>query len=231
MRPSNLEILAYEDTPLGPLCLRRRELLAEPGTIVTEVTLDHEFLMSSYNTDSERAISNRSIELHGGRDLKVLVGGLGLGYTAHELLKNEHVASVEVIEFLPQVINWLRTGLVPLSPELNAATNLRITAGDVYQSLHDDSADQYDLIVIDVDHSPSDQLGEEDHSFYTAEGLAKAKTHLREGGILAVWSYAENSNFSQALRQTFKTVVVEPIKTNNALVGQEQTDWLFFGTG
>ncbi len=58
----NLEILAYEDSPLGPLCLRRRELLSEPGTMVTEVTLNHEFLMSSYNTESERAISNRSIE-------------------------------------------------------------------------------------------------------------------------------------------------------------------------
>ncbi len=54
MNPSQLEILAYEETPLGPLCLRRRELLSEPGTFVTEVTLNHEFLMSSYNTDSER---------------------------------------------------------------------------------------------------------------------------------------------------------------------------------
>ena len=77
----NLEILAYEETELGPLCLRRRELLSEPGTVVTEVTLNHEFLMSSYNTDSERALANRAIEIHGGRDLRVLVGGLGLGYT------------------------------------------------------------------------------------------------------------------------------------------------------
>ncbi|MEO1983235.1 MAG: hypothetical protein ABGZ24_22210, partial [Fuerstiella sp.] len=74
MSPTNLEILAYEDTPLGPLCLRRRELLSEPGTIVTEVTLNHEFLMSSYNTDSERAISNRSIEIHGSSNLTALVG-------------------------------------------------------------------------------------------------------------------------------------------------------------
>ena len=79
MNPSKLEILAYEATPLGPLCLRRRELLSEPGTLVTEVTLNHEFLMSSYNTDSERAISNRSVEIHGGSNLKALVGGLGLG--------------------------------------------------------------------------------------------------------------------------------------------------------
>jgi spermidine synthase len=231
MKPRNLEILAYEDTPLGPLCLRRRELLSEPGTFVTEVTLNHEFLMSSYNTDSERAISNRSIEIHGGRDLKALVGGLGLGYTTGELLRHEHVVAVEVVEFLPQVIDWLRDGLVPLSSELNAATHLQVTEGDVYQRLREPPRDQFDLIVIDVDHSPGDQLGEDEHAFYTAEGLARAKAHLREDGVLAVWSYAENSSFSTALRHTFDKVHVEPIKTTNALVGHEQIDWLFFGVG
>lgn len=229
MSPIQLEILAYEQTPLGPLCLRRRELLSEPGTIVTEVTLNHEFLMSSYNTDSERAISKRSIELHGCKNLKAIVGGLGLGYTARELLNDERVATVEVVEYLPQVIDWLQRGLVPLSDELNAAKHLRLTAGDVYQRLLDEPGDQFDLIVIDVDHSPSDQLGEEDHEFYTAEGLSKAKLHLREGGVLAVWSYAESSDFSEALRQVFSQVQVEPINTINSLVGQAQTDWLFFG--
>ncbi|HRX82090.1 MAG TPA: hypothetical protein P5307_23640 [Pirellulaceae bacterium] len=230
MSPIKLEILAYENTPLGPLCLRRRELLAEPGTIVTEVTLNHEFLMSSYNTDSERAISSRSIEIHGGSKLKTLVGGLGLGYTARELLKHDHVATVEVIEYLPQVIDWLRQGLVPLSDELNRVSHLQITRGDVYQRLLDVPCEQFDLIVIDVDHSPSDQLGEEDHEFYTAAGLLKAKAHLCEGGVLAVWSYAESSSFSEALRNVFSQVHVVPIKTVNTLVGHEQTDWLFFAS-
>ena len=228
MNPSKLQILAYEDTPLGPLCLRRRELLSEPGTVVTEVTLNHEFLMSSFNTDSERAISNRSIEIHGGRDLKALVGGLGLGYTAAELLRHEHVGSVEVVEYLPEVIDWLRSGLVPLSDELNAAIALEIRHGDVYQRLSEPPRETFDLIVIDVDHSPSDQLGEQEHGFYTAEGLAKARTHLSEGGVLAVWSYAESSSFADALRETFDQVHVEPVRTLNTLVGHEQTDWLFF---
>ena len=78
---SNLEILDYVETPLGMLCLRRRELLSQPGTVVTEVTINHEFLMSSLNTDSEVALARRAIEWHGKDDLDVLVGGLGLGYT------------------------------------------------------------------------------------------------------------------------------------------------------
>ena len=82
MPDSNLEILAYEMSPLGLLCLRRRELLSQPGTIVTEVTLNHEFLMSSLYTDSERALAQTALQMHSGKDLQVLVGGLGLGYTA-----------------------------------------------------------------------------------------------------------------------------------------------------
>lgn len=229
MNPSKLEILAYDETPLGPLCLRRRELLSQPGTFVTEVTLNHEFLMSSFNTDSERAISNRSVEIHGGPNLKALVGGLGLGYTAAELLKDDRVGSVEVVEYLPQVIDWLHSGLVPLSSELNAAAGLQITQGDVYQKLLDPPHESFDLIVIDVDHSPSDQLGKQEHFFYTADGLARAKMHLADGGVLAVWSYAESSSFADALKSTFERVHVESVKTVNTLVGHEQTDWLFFG--
>ena len=229
MSPRNLEILAYEDTPLGPLCLRRRELLSDPGTVVTEVTLNHEFLMSSYNTDSERAISNRSVEIHGGSELKTLVGGFGLGYTAWELVQHTNVASVEVVEYLPQVLDWLRSGLIPLSNDLNAAEQLRLSTGDVYQRLLGEPKEEFDLIVIDVDHSPSDQLGQQEHAFYTAQGLATAKKHLTDGGVLAVWSYAESSSFSEALRMTFDTVHVEPVKTFNALVNHEQTDWMFFG--
>jgi len=224
------DILAYEETSLGPLCLRCRELLSDPGTLVTEVTLNHEFLMSSYNTDSERAISRRSVEIHGGSQLKALVGGLGLGYTARELLYDSNVASVEVVEFLPPVINWLRDGLVPLSDELNASDRLIISLGDIYERLMCDPRQEFDLIVIDVDHSPSDHLSETENPFYTRAGLTQAKRHLRAGGVLAVWSYAENSSFVEALKDVFKRVDVEPIKTLNTLVGHEQTDWLFFGS-
>ena len=235
MTRPNLKILAYEDTCLGPLCLRVRELLSEPGTMVTEVTLNHEFLMSSFNTDSERVISNRSVEIHavkndGGKMLKAMVGGLGLGYTAAELLAHNEVASVEVIEFLPPVIDWLEQGLVPLSSKLSGDPNLTITPGDVYQHLWDRPSKQFDLIVIDVDHSPSDQLDETDHRFYTSVGLQRAKEHLEPGGVLAVWSYAESSDFADALREIFQCVIVEPVTTMNTLVGHEQTDWLFFAT-
>ncbi len=222
------EILAYEPTELGMLCLRRRELLCEPGTIITEVTLNHEFLMSSYLTASERALSEVALSMHAGSELRVLVGGLGLGYTARAALESDRVVHSEVVEFLPQVIDWLKQGMVPLSEELNAESRLVVTQGDVYQRLLNPPTECHDLILIDVDHSPDENLGTANGQFYTAAGLRRAKLHLAKGGILGVWSYAESSPFVDALHEVFGEVRVEPVTVFNNLVNVEQTDWLFF---
>ena len=231
MSNSNLEILAYEPSPLGPLCLRRRELLSQPGTIVTEVTLNHEFLMSSLYTDSERALARTALQMHPAKDLRVLVGGLGLGYTTREALLSDRVAQVEVVELLPQVIDWLARGLVPLSSELCDEQRLVVTQGDVYQRLASPPDGLLDVILIDVDHSPQERLGEESASFYTRQGLLAARQHLATDGVLAVWSYAESSPFADALRAVFEQVRVEPITYDNRLIDQQQTDWLFFARG
>lgn len=233
MSASNFQILAYELTPLGPLCLRRRQLLGRPDTFVTEVTLDHEFLMSSHVTVSERALARCALDMHPGRELQALVGGLGLGYTVHEVLAagGDRVARVEVVEYLPQVIGWIEQGLVPLAAELEADERLVMIEGDVYGRLGGTPTTKYDLIVIDVDHSPDEQLGSANGSFYTESGLRRARQHLAEGGVLGVWSYAEHSPFATAMREVFQEVRVEPVTSWNDLVDTEHTDWLFFGRG
>lgn len=227
--PGNLEILAYEDTELGVLCLRRRELLASPGTVVTEITLDGEFLMSSRHTASEEALARIALEMHPGEGLHVLVGGLGLGYTAHAALASSRVARVEAVELLPQVIDWLEEGLVPLSAALRADARFRVVQEDAYARLTaPPPADPFDLILIDIDHAPDERLGDVDDSFYTETGLELARRHLAPGGILGVWSYAESSPFSRALEAVFEEVRVEPVTYFNDLVDEERTDWLFF---
>jgi spermidine synthase len=227
MSPSNLEILAYETTPLGDLCLRRRELLSKPGTFITEITLEHELLMSSYNTASECALAEEALARHNGRDLSVLVGGLGLGYTANQALQSTRVRRVEVIELLPEVVGFLRDGLVPLSPELLADPRFGVREGDVYETLDAPARERWDLVLIDVDHSPEEHLGSANQSFYTESGLARAKQHLAPGGILAVWSYSESSPFALALRAAFAIVEIVPVRFVNDLVDEEHTDWLF----
>lgn len=226
----NFEILAYEETPLGLLCLRRREILSQPGTLVTEVTLNHEFLMSSYLTASERALTELGLErVLGGEELRVLIGGLGLGYTAASALDSVMVNHVEVVEFLPQVISWLDSGLVPLAERLNADERLEVTHGDIYERLSRPGDQEFELIAIDVDHSPEDVLGEQSQGFYSREGLTRAKSHLTKGGVLGVWSYDESSPLLANMKEVFGTVTVEKVTVMNDLINEEQTDWLFFG--
>lgn len=230
MSPKNIEFLASEQTSLGYLSLRRRWLLSDPSTVVTEITLNHEFLMSSYNTVSERALASLALEMNSGNELEVLVGGLGLGYTAHEALASDRVSYVEVVEFLPAVIDWVAKGLIPLAEELQEETRLNLIRGDVYDLLTSSPKRKWDLVLIDVDHSPDEHLNFANDSFYSADGLQKLKEHLAPGGILAVWSYAESSPFSDALREVFPNVRVEPIVFYNKLCDQEVTDWLFFAS-
>jgi spermidine synthase len=231
MTTTNLDVLAYEKSPIGMICLRRRELISSPGTIITEITVDHELLMSSHHTASERALSSAALDRHVGNGLRVLVGGLGLGYTAQEALRSARVAKVDVVEFLPQVVGWMRDGLVPLSEELNNDTRCEVIEDDVYAMLAAPAERRYDLILIDVDHSPDERLGEDSGFFYTEPGLEKAKEHLAPGGLLGVWSYAENSPFADAMRAVFARVDVVPVDFDNVVAEESETNWLFLARG
>ncbi|MCC6523740.1 MAG: spermidine synthase [Polyangiaceae bacterium] len=224
---SKIETLHCEETSLGLLCLRRREPADRPGLVVTEVSLNYEFLMSSHVTASERALARQALALHAGRGLDVLVGGLGLGYTAREALASERVRRVEVVELLSPVIDWLEQGLIPLADELQRDARLVVTAADVYRRLLGPAERQHDLILIDVDHTPELPLASANASFYTEAGLERARSHLAPGGVLAVWSYADSTPFAAALRRVFADVRVEPIVVFNDLNGVETTDWLF----
>ncbi len=227
MKKSNLEILAYEDSPFGPLCLRRRELLSIPGTVVTEVTLNHEFLMSSYYTVSETALSGLALDMHEGSGLRVLVGGLGLGYTAHAALESPRVEEIIVIELLPQVVDWLERDLLPLSGELRADPRFRTEIGDFFRRMEAPPGDPFDLILVDIDHAPDHYLDHANAPFYTTEGLESARAHLAPGGVLAVWSSADSPDFVDRLEAVFDEVRAEPVTFFNALVHEETTDWIF----
>jgi len=231
------EYLAAEESPLGLVCLRRRAIAGDPATVATEITLDHQFLMSSANTASERALADRALALHAGAGLAVLVGGLGLGYTAHAVLASARVAKLEVVEYLAPVIGWLRAGRLPLSGALMRDARLTVVQGDVYARL-DAEPDRerrdapsafppYDLILIDVDHSPEEPLGRESARFYSEPGLARARRHLAPGGMLGVWSYAESPRFAEALGRVFAEVRVERVQFENRVFGEEETNVLF----
>ena len=213
------------------ICLRQRGIAGDPGAVVTEITLDHQFLMSSRNTASERALARLALEMHAGSGLQALVGGLGLGYTAREALASERVARVEVVELLEPVICWLELGLVPLAGELRADPRFAVAKGDVYRRLAGPPERLFDLILVDVDHSPDEPLGAASAAFYREPGLALARRHLAPDGVLGVWSYAPSPRFETALRRVFREVRTAPLRFENPVVDATETNWLFFARG
>lgn len=229
--PFAFEVLAAEPTPIGLIWLRQRQLASAPGGIVAEISLDHEFLMSSETTDSERALSTRGLALHGGAELRALVGGLGLGATAHELLRSRRVARVTVVELLQPILDWHARDLVPLARALRDDPRFRAERDDVYLRLLAAPSEAYDLILIDVDHSPDERLGPTSESFYAAASLALAKRHLAPGGVFGVWSYAASPRFEQELRAVFDEVQAERVAFTNALDGVREENWLYFARG
>lgn len=228
MTPPILEILAYDETELGPACLRRRTLLSDPDTQVVEMTLNHEFLMSSLNNDSEQRLATSALDRHQGKDLSVMVGGLGLGYTARAALASPNVAAVVTVEFLPCVIDWLSQELLPTAPQLNSDSRFRVIQGDVYQMLRESPLLKYDVILIDVDHSPEERLSEQNASFYSEESLHAARQHLADDGILGIWSSAESDELVNMLQAVFGNFTVEKVTHFNRQIQETVTDHLYF---
>src|SRR5476651_2590424 len=121
---ASFEELDYRQTPIGALSLRRRR---EPklGVDVFEIKLGDEFLMSSLFTASEIALAQLGLAELSSDGLNVVVGGLGLGYTAQAVLAHKNVASLIVVEALEAVIDWHGRGLVPLGRELTTEARCR----------------------------------------------------------------------------------------------------------
>lgn len=218
------EVIEHAESPIGVLILRRR---TTPVEGVLELTLEHQFLMSDAVTVSECALATRAIAMHGGSELDVMVGGLGLGYTCKAALESDRVGRVEAVELVGGIIEWVQSGAIPVGHQLLADPRFCITQEDVFARLLAPPTTKHDLLLIDVDHSPDERLGESSDSFYARDNLALAARHLRPGGVLAVWSTSENPAFEAELRETFDDVRVEPIDFDNVTTGYPETNWLF----
>jgi spermidine synthase len=204
-------------TPLGELLLVRRKAPGAPDGVAFEVKLAGALLMSSLVTESERALARLALGGPGPARPHVLVGGLGLGYTAAEALDQPGVESVEVVDLLPQVVDWHRRGLVPLAARLTADPRCRLVVDDVFARLAAPPTRPYDAILLDVDHSPDALLRPEHGSFYRRAGLAAASQHLAPGGVLAVWSaLAPERAFERRLGTAFRRVQCESVAFWNA---------------
>ena len=128
----SFEELDYRRTHLGELILRRRRVPSLGDTEVFEVKLDDAFLMSSLFNTGEIALAELGLAGLDPAQLDVVVGGLGLGYTAGAALDQPRVRSVLVIEALAEVIDWHQRGLVPLGLKLTADQRCRLINDDSF---------------------------------------------------------------------------------------------------
>jgi len=190
----DFEELDYQETELGGLSLRRRGILSLGGIEVYEIQLGDAFLMSSLFTKVEVALADLGLAELEAAALDVIVGGLGLGYTACAALQNPALKSLVVIETLPAVIEWHRRNLVPLGAQLTADPRCRFVQGDFFALANSNALDpdnpgkKVHAILLDIDHSPRNLLHSRHESFYGIEGLRQVARHLHPGGVFAMWS-------------------------------------------
>lgn len=187
-----IEELAYHRTSLGELTLRRRTEPLLQNEVVYEVKVGEDFLMSSLFTEGEKELSNLGLAGLEG-PLEVVVGGLGLGYTAAAALDNPNVRSLLVIDLFQEVIDWHRGGLVPMGAILSADKRCEMRRGDFFELARSgfdifDNKREFDAVLLDIDHSPEHFLDQKNRSFYEAEGLASVRDQIKPGGVFALWS-------------------------------------------
>ena len=228
------EELDYRPTPIGTLSLRRRRELSL-DVDVYEIKLGEEFLMSSLFTASEIALAELGLAELDRQGLDVVVGGLGLGYTANAVLEHDKVGSLIVVDALEAVIDWHETGLLPLGPALTADQRCRFVHGDFFALAASDNGfdpdqpkRQFDAILVDIDHSPDFLLDPQNAAFYTPEGLRRLATHLKPGGVFGLWSNDQSdAAFTERLADVFAQARAEPVMFHNPLQDREATQTVY----
>jgi spermidine synthase len=231
---ANFEELDYRPTPIGTLILRRRRQLSL-SVDVFEIKLGEAFLMSSLFTASEIALARLGLADLSGADLDVVVGGLGLGYTAQAVLEHKPVKSLVIVEALAAVIDWHENGMLPLGATLTADPRSRFVLGDFFAMAAskegfdpDAPARQFHAILVDIDHSPSVLLDSRNAGFYQPAGLKKLATHLHPGGIFALWSNdPPDDSFTQRLEDVFGEARAEPVTFHNSLQNRDATQTIY----
>jgi spermidine synthase len=218
------EELAWRATPMGEISLRRR-LEPSLGVEVYEVKLGDEYLMSSLFTVAEVALATLGLAAVDGDSLDVVVGGLGLGYTARAVLEDPRVASLHVVEALSDVIAWHRDGILPMAVPMNADPRCHLVEGDFFAMVAGGAFGQpvpvlVDAILLDIDHTPRHVLHPSHAAFYTADGLSRLASMLCPGGVFALWSdEPPDEEFMTVLSEVFTTAAAHVVEFDNPLTG------------
>ena len=183
-------------------------------------------LMSSRVHGSEEALAELALQRLGVRESpRVLVGGLGMGFTlARTLALVDAAAQVDVVELVPEVVHWNRDvlGHRTRHPLRDPRTNLIL--GDVVETIAA-AKGRYDVMLLDVDNGPEGLSRPSNEHLYGDAGLVAARNALRPGGVLAVWSSWANPPFTARLRRGGFTVAEHTVRARRTK-GPRRTIWV-----
>jgi spermidine synthase len=180
-------VLGRAEGPRGEVLLRRRD---RPGGAVHELIVNGVFAMDSAETSSERRLATFAA-VGGGRAPRVLVGGLGLGYTAAAVLDDPAVGAtlVDVVELERHLVSWARAGLTPVLSRVAGDPRTRLHVADVSAVLRgaSDPAGPWDAVLLDVDNGPDFLIHGTNAGLYARPTLEATHARLTAGGVLAIW--------------------------------------------
>ena len=230
--------LDYQITPHGEISLRRR---AEPrlgGKILYEVKLGDEFLMSSLFTKAEEQLAKIGLSSLAEDSLDVVVGGLGLGFTARAVLEFPNTRYVQVVEMIGPVIDWHNQHLVPLGKTLTSDNRCHFLRADFFELATSKTSGFFPdvpeklahALLLDIDHSPSHWLNSSNQRFYCRIGLLGVASKLHPGGLFGMWSNdPPDQSFLDLMREVFARVNSNVISFPNPYSGGESANTLYFG--
>ncbi|TDB70237.1 spermidine synthase [Micromonospora sp. KC723] len=231
---ARFEELAWRETPIGAISLRRRRDPAA-GVDVYEVKLDDEFLMSSLFPVAEIELARLGLAPLAGDALDVVVGGLGLGYTARTALEDPRVRSLVVVEAIEDVIDWHRRQLLPFAAGLAPDPRTRFVRADFFAAVAggagldpDQPGRRFHAVLLDVDHSPRHLLHPSHAPFYTPDGLRRLADLLHPEGVFALWSDdPPDAGFGAALAEVFPAWQAHVVPFANPLTGGQSANTVY----
>ena len=230
------EVIDSQPSSLGEISLRRRRIPVFGDRDIYEVKLGEEFLMSSMFVEAEEALATLGLEAVQGSDLEVVVGGLGLGYTAVAALNDKRIAELLVVDALDTVINWHKDELVPLGKILNQDSRNRYVLSSFFDLAvapeqgfdPERPGRKFDAILLDIDHSPTEYLNPANAGFYTTENLALMAQQLKPQGVFAMWSQnLPEAHFEALLKTVFAEVKSHVVSFYNPFQNCESTNSVY----
>jgi spermidine synthase len=219
-------LVARAESPRGEIVLReRRERDAGPNApAVLELRVNGVFVMDTLETSSEKGLATAALK-QVDRPRNVVVGGLGLGFTMHELLADKRVERLVVVEIEDALVQWMRDGTVPHGPSYLADERVTVITADIRVAMAEATPAAYDLILLDVDNGPGFLVYDDNEAIYQAEFLGQVRDALRPGSAVVIWSAAESPRLQAEMQDVFGNVV--PIPFDVSLQSRDEHYWIY----